>query len=174
MKRLLILLSLIVCALGLWAQRVTYSVSSRNTDTNAFQDGERGVCCVTDFAVHNFSGGARMCAELQYKTAKGTWAAVRLAHSSNLNYAVYSAGNGTVWAQGRLLNITRGRNSFSGYKMFLPNNAITHPAGRVDYRWRIFVFEDGDDILEGDYIYNSKGGYYEYCYFSMNWSNTNR
>lgn len=173
MKRLIIILGLVCCTMGIWAQKATYSISASKTARDVVSGGEKGMCCVADFTVRNYTGGVRMCAELQYKTGNGKWAAVKLAHSSNLAYAVYDCGSGTVWAQGKQVNVSRGYNSFSGYRMFLPYNAITHPAGRVEYRWRIFVFED-DDIMSGDYLYAAQGGYYDYSYFSLNWPQSNR
>lgn len=138
-------------------------------------EGENCLVFQVDLEVDHLEGVEgdynNLYAELYHKV-NGVWEPVPYASKGSLIYATASNGD-CVRAIGEERLRTNRHSIDYGFRLFLPQRAIQHPQGKVEYRLDFYVLQEPEYCCVSEFVMSKNGGYYISKYVNITWNSPN-
>lgn len=166
MKKLFLILAAVCLTASVWAEEPSCEFVYVGHELNVTLKNMHCMRFNVTTYVYNFQGETAYCwGELYYKDITGEWMGVAFCPQANKEYCKATIGlPGFITiaksAQHRYTN-----EGYNTYYVCLPYDAISHPAGHVDYKISLYV----EDVNSKKILKNKKGGYCHDYFFSLNW-----
>lgn len=168
MKRLFYLLLAAMMAANVMARNASFEIKSITHEVNVTHNKVSGLRFNVTVVINDYQYETVHCwGALYYKDNTGEWIGVPFYNQADRTYCTedLSSSSGYITI-GKSLSYHCGNESNTAqFKVFVPHNAITHPAGHVDYKISLRVQNDHYK----QFVPNKSGGNtYDY-YFGLNW-----
>lgn len=151
MKRLFFILASVMMTASVWAGEASYKVVSVRPAYDAKVNGMSGIRFRILANIYDCQGKEVYCeGSLYYKDSSGEWPGVPYCPNGNNDYARVDLRSESGFVpRGKSLSSYTCESEASShvFEVFIPYNAITHPAGHVDYQLELTFREAKDNKL---------------------------
>ena len=151
MKRLFFILASVMMTASVWAGEASYKVVSVSPAYDAKVNGMSGIRFRILANIYDCQGKEVYCeGSLYYKDSSGEWPGVPYCPNGNNDYARVDLRSESGFVpRGKSLSSYTCESEASShvFEVFIPYNAITHPAGHVDYQLELTFREAKDNKL---------------------------